>query len=266
MNLKPIGVFDSGLGGLTVVKEIRKVLPNENIIYLGDTARIPYGTRSRETVIKFALEDAEFLADKNVKCIVIACNTASALAFLSVKKKSVVPVFDVITSGSYDAVRNTGTKRIGVIGTRATIGSMAYEKTIKKIDPSIRVYSQPAPLLVPLIEEGVIRGSLLKSLLRGYLKDFKQKNIDILILGCTHYPIIYSEIKYEAGNIKLINPGKYLSQNLKSFLDDGKLGASGKTIGKTEYFVTDLTERFIETAEMFLGEKIKGKVKKINLG
>jgi len=250
---RPIGVFDSGLGGLTVVKELIKVLPNEDIIYLGDTARVPYGTRSKETVIKFSFDDANFLVNKKVKCIVVACNTASAMAGDDLKKKIKIPVFDVITPALRGAKKISKLK-IGVIGTRGTIGSGAY-----KAD-----YSVACPLLVPFIEEGYIDSEALKIIIRDYLKPLKNK-ISTLILGCTHYPIIESLIQKEIGNnVLLINPGKSVSVEVLNFLTKKKMLSNSKN-HKKEFYVTDLTDRFTKVAEMFLGENIKPSLKKINL-
>lgn len=265
MDEKPIGVFDSGLGGLTVVKEIRVNLPNGNIVYLGDTARVPYGTRSKETVIKFALEDVKFLLKQNVKCIVIGCNTASSFARKSVRDRVSVPVFDVISHGARAAIQKSRTQRIGVIGTRGTIRSRAYHSSIKKINKKAKVFSYPCPLLVPLIEEGEVRGSILKEVLSKSLKPLKKKRIDTLILGCTHYPIIAPSIQRILDGVLLINPAQFLANNLYLFLGKYGLLNSKKNKGRITYFVTDLTDRFVFSAEMFLGDKVEGRIRKVNL-
>jgi len=254
-NNLPIGVFDSGLGGLTVVKELVKLLPNENIVYLGDTARVPYGTRSEEIVKKFSLEDANFLLSKKVKCIVIACNTASAFAGDYLKGKLKIPVFDVITPTVNEANNTQQYGHIGVIGTRGTIKSGAYA-----VD-----YSVACPLLVPFIEEGEINSEALETVIKNYLKDLKG-NVNVLILGCTHYPIIEDLIQKEMGEeIELINPGKSVAREAKQFLSKNDLSNGQKTSGKKEYYVTDLTDRFVSVAEMFLGEEIKGKINRVSL-
>ena len=255
-NNHSIGVFDSGLGGLTVVKEIVKLLPNEDIIYLGDTARVPYGTRSKETIIKFSLEDADFLLKEKVKCIVIACNTSSALAGDELKKKLKIPVFDVIIPALKDAKELSKTGKIGVIGTRGTIGSGAYSVS----------FSKACPLFVPFIEEGEVKSEALKLVAKKYLSEFKNGNIDTLIMGCTHYPIIKTIIEKEIDtNIKLIDPGISVAVELKDYLTKNKMLNSQKDEGKRNYFVTDYTERFVKVAEMFLGEQIKGKIKKVDI-
>lgn len=251
----PIGVFDSGLGGLTVVKEIVKFLPHEDIIYLGDTARVPYGTRSKETVKKFSLEDANFLLKNKVKCIVIACNTSSALAGDFLKKKINIPVFDVIHPALKDALLVSTKNKIGVIGTRGTIRSNAYNVG----------YSQECPLFVPFIEEGEIRSKALKMVVRNYLSRLKGK-IDVLILGCTHYPIIEKLITKEiGGKVLLINPGKSISAEVKKYLLKYGLENTQRKKGKIKYFVTDMTDGFAKIAETFLGNKISPKLKEITL-
>lgn len=266
MDRRPIGIFDSGLGGLTVVKEIKKRLPNESIIYLGDTARVPYGTRSKETVTKFSLQDAYFLARQNVKCLVIACNTASALAFKEVKRNLVIPVFDVVSAGTRGAIETTKIKKIGVIGTRGTMASQAYQKAIHKQDPKVLVYEKACPLFVPLIEEDELRGELISLLAKKYLNSVKKSRVDTLILGCTHYPIIESVIRRKMGKgVRLVNSGEEMARSLSSFLKEKDLEAPKNLNSVRKYYVTDLTERFVKVAEIFLGEKLDGKVKKIVL-
>lgn len=254
MDNHPIGIFDSGLGGLTVVKEILKLLPNENLIYLGDTARVPYGTRSKESIIKFSFEDASFLLKKKVKCIVIACNTSSALAGKELKKKLKIPVFDVITPALIDARKIPKTGKIGVIGTRGTIGSGAYTVPFPKA----------CPLFVPFIEEGEVTGSAIKLVAKEYLSDFKKKKIDTLIMGCTHYPIIRDIIEKEVDNhVKMIDPGLSVARELKSYLEQNNMMNSQTKTGERSYFVTDYTDRFVKVAEMFLGHKIEGNLRKV---
>lgn len=254
MDDRPIGIFDSGLGGLTVVKEIIKLLPNENLIYLGDTARVPYGTRSKETIIKFSFEDTKFLLTKKVKCIVIACNTSSALAGHELKKKLKIPVFDVITPALKDAKNISRSGKIGVIGTRGTIGSGAYSVP----------FSKACPLFVPFIEEGEIEVEALKLVTKDYLGDLKKEKIDTLIMGCTHYPIIEDIIEKEVGNhVNLIDPGLSVAKELKAFLANNKMLNDQKKLGKRNYFVTDYTEQFVKVAEMFLDHKIEHSLEKV---
>lgn len=235
-----LGVFDSGLGGLTVVAEIKKLYPKSNIVYLGDTARLPYGTRSKKIVEEFAVSDAKFLESRGVEAIVIACNTASALAFDAVRNAVKVPVYEVISQARKTAER-VG-KQIGVIGTRGTIGSGAYGHT-----------GVACPLLVPFIEEGELDSPALKIVLDKYLQQLGK--IDTLILGCTHYPIITKLIGDSLPGVKLINPGTELTKNLPVLNGEGN----------DKYFVTDMTPRFIEIAEMFLGTKVGDKIELIHL-
>ena len=265
MNARPIGVFDSGLGGLTVVNEIRKALPHESIIYLGDTARVPYGTRSKEVVKKFSLEDAIFLITKKVKCIVIACNTSSALGAPQIRKISPVPVFDAI-SPTAKKVASLSLRKTGVIGTRGTIGSHAYREAIKRLDRKNNVVETACPLLVPAIEEGEIAGPLINLLIKKYLSSLKKEKVDSLVLGCTHYPILKKEIKRFVGkSVKLIDPAEEIATSLALFLEKNELLAPGGSKSKRQYFVTDLTKRFVSVAEMFLGQTIKDSIRKTTL-
>lgn len=260
----PIGVFDSGLGGLTVVKELVKLLPHEDIVYLGDTARVPYGPRGEDTIKRFSDEDTKFLIGKKVKAIVIACNTSSAVAGDYLKKKySGVPIFNVIDSASKGAALYGA--RIGVIGTHATIENGAYSKKITKFNPGAKIYARACPLFVPFIEEGEINSPALKLVAKEYLRPLKGK-IDTLIMGCTHYPIIEKTISKEIGKkVKLVNPGKEMALDVADFLSKNNLLNGQKTHGITKFFVTDITNRFGGTAEIFLGRKISQELVKINI-
>lgn len=250
---RPIGVFDSGLGGLTVFKEIIKLLPNEDLIYLGDTARIPYGTRSKATVTKFSFECVNFLLKRNVKCVVVACNTASAMAGRAIKRETNVPVFEVVTPALKEAKKISSGGKIGVIGTNGTIASGAYRVP----------FSKACPLLVPFIEEGELKNRALKIIIKKYMRPLKYR-VDTLILGCTHYPIIENLIKKETGNkVKFVNPGKTVALSLKNFLIEYNLQNVKKKVGKREFFVTDLTAGFAKVSELFLGKSIKRTLKKV---
>lgn len=263
MNNRPIGVFDSGLGGLSVVKEIIKVLPNEDIVYLGDTARVPYGTRSANVVRKFSFDNVSFLLTKNVKCVVIACNTSSAFAASALKRKLRIPILEVISPASEKASKISGGK-VGVIGTRGTISSGAYQKKIRTERAKLEVYATPCPLFVPFIEEGEF-GPALNEVIANYLEALKKARIDTLILACTHYPIIEAKIRRFLGpKVKFINQGREVALKLKEFLTEKSILADDKK-PKREFYVTDLTPRFIKVAEMFLGEKIDGKIKKVDI-
>jgi glutamate racemase len=252
---RPIGVFDSGLGGLTVVKEIIKLLPNEDIIYLGDTARVPYGTRSNEIIKKFSEEDVNFLLKKKVKCVIIACNTSSAVAGKFLKNKfSKVPIFDVV-SPVLESLKGSK-KKIGVIGTRATVNSGVYSRLNK-------VVQIPCPLFVPFIEEGEINGELIEGLVKKYIGNLK---VDILVLGCTHYPIIKDIINKVLPNVELVNPGVFIAGKLKNYLIKNGLTNNETSNRKEDYYVTDLNERFKKVARIFLGENINVRIKKVSLG
>lgn len=262
---RPIGVFDSGLGGLTVVKELSKSLPHENLIYLGDTARVPYGPRGVETIKRFSEENTKFLIKKNVKAIVIACNTSSAIAAEYLKKKyKKIPIFEVIEAASIDAA-NDGF-RIGVIGTRGTISSNAYPEKIVKLRPEVKVFSKACPLFVPFIEEGEVENDAIKIIIKNYLSEFNKDQISTLILGCTHYPIIKNEISRMLGKrVNLINPGESITREVLMYLESNNLLNTQKSPGDIRYFVTDLTDRFTKMAEMFLGRKIRNKLKLVKI-
>ncbi len=252
LNNHPIGVFDSGIGGLTVVKEIIKELPNESLIYLGDTARIPYGTRSKEIVTKFALELVNWLLAKNVKALVVACNTISANALSQIKNISPVPVIDVIS-----ATKEIVTGKAGVIATAGTISSGAYSDIAK--------YSQVCPLFVPFAEEGVTSGAAIEEIARGYLSSFQKAKIDTLILGCTHYPLLRSVIAKTMGDkVKLIESGEPTAHKLREILQKNKLLATNLK-PTYEFYFTDNPERVARVAETFFGKKLPGKIVKIDL-
>ncbi len=263
---KPIGVFDSGIGGLTVLRELINFLPHEDTIYLGDTARVPYGIRSAETVTRYSLENAMFLYSKGIKLLVIACNTASAVSLDVIKKEIKIPTIGVIEPGAKEAVKATKKKRIGVIGTEATIQSNSYTKAIKGIDPSIEVFSLPCPLFVPLVEEGWTDGEIAYLVAKKYLAYLKNKDIDTLVLGCTHYPLLKGIISNVMGEgVTLIDSAIETSREVKTLLQELGLKRENNTNPKREFFVTDSPERFLKVGEYFLKEKIKG-IKKIQLG
>lgn len=249
-------MFDSGIGGLTVLKEVRSLLPEENIIYLGDTARLPYGSKSPQTVTKYALESAIFMLTKGVKILVIACNTSSALALPILKKKLPIPVLGVIDPGAREAARTTKTKRVGVIGTKATVRSGAYEKAIMRHDPQISVISKPCPLFVPIVEEGLENDRITEIMTKKYLDEVKQSNIDTLVMGCTHYPILEDAIcKVMGKGMAIINTGRETAKDVKRVLErKGILNPAGER--KNEYFITDSPDTFKEIGGRFLGEEI----------
>jgi glutamate racemase len=261
-----IGVFDSGVGGLTVVREIFKKLPDYQIIYFGDTARTPYGTKSKEIIIKYAREDAKFLLERGAKIIVIACNTASAVASQILRDELGVPVFEVIMPAVRRAVAVTKSKKIGVIGTRATIGSGVYEESIKKINAEIQVTSQACPLLVPLVEEGWLDQPETKRIVKKYLQPLKNKQIDTLILGCTHYPALKHLIHLRIGrHVKLVDSAEEVVCKLQSFLagNEGVEKILTKSVDH-KFYVSDLTPHLPRIAEKLLGQKVK--LEKVEVG
>lgn len=257
MNEKPIGIFDSGIGGLTVFKEISKLLKNEDLLYLGDTARVPYGIRSSETVIKYSVECANFLFKKGIKMLVVACNTSSSVSLDALKQKLPIPVIGVIEPGSRAALKKTKTGKIGVIGTEATIKSKAYSKTIKSINNSITIISKACPLFVPLVEEGILEGPITEKVIDFYLKDIKESGIDTLILGCTHYPLLKKAIQNYMQDIKLVDSAEEVALEVKKILIEKDISNKQKKDGQKFFYLTDSPERFKKIGEIFLNYKIE---------
>ncbi|MCX7994258.1 MAG: glutamate racemase [candidate division WOR-3 bacterium] len=256
MNNSPIGVFDSGIGGLTVVKEIRKVLPGEDIIYLGDTARLPYGTKSTESIIQFSRENTKFLIDRGVKYIVIACYSSTSVALEILQKEIEIPIIGVIKPGVKKALELTRNKRIGVIGTTLTIHSGAYERAFQEFSSDVEVIGRACPLFVPLVEEGFTQHRATELIAREYLEPLQKDNIDTLLLGCTHYPLLLKIIKKIMGPINYVDASKELSKELaKSLAEKNLLNPSGK--GNITVYLTDLSINFKEIAERFLGAPLK---------
>lgn len=253
----PIGIFDSGIGGLTVVRQIHRVLPNENLIYLGDTARVPYGTKSPSTVIRFACEDTRFLMERNVKAIVVACNTASAWALATLERQFALPVFGVILPGATAALEKSRTHRIGVIGTKATVRSQAYSKAILARCDSAQVFTSACPLLVPLVEEDWHDHPVTRRVLREYLAPLLRQRIDTLVLGCTHYPLLKDAIRAVVGEkIALVDSAESCARFVKDRLAAlHLLNTRRRKRGTIQPFVTDEVERFDELAARFLGLK-----------
>lgn len=262
---RPIGIFDSGIGGLTVAKSLFKILPNENVIYLGDTARLPYGAKSKETVILYSIENLKFLLAKKVKMIVVACNTASSVAVPFLQKITKLPVIGVIIPGARASAEYTKNGKIGVIGTLGTIRSKAYRNEIKKVNKGIDVYSQPCSLFVQLAEDGWTDNKIAELTAKEYLSGLKEIGIDTLILGCTHYPILKNTISKVLGkNIKLIDSGEETAKEVKRILEKSDLLNTGKKKGDHKFFVTDFPNNFKIISERFLGKKLK-EVKKVKL-
>lgn len=252
----PIGVFDSGVGGLTVVKSLRARLPNEQIIYLGDTARIPYGTRSPATIERYAVQNADFLHDLNIKLLVIACNTASALAHGRLRESHPdLPTLGVIQPGAKQAVRASRSGRIGVIGTEATVNSGAYVRAILGFNPAAIVFARACPLFVALAEEGWTDHAEATRLVAGrYLEPFLEENVDTLVLGCTHYPILREVVAEIMGPaVTLIDSGEAVAEEVAILLAERhQLRASDEPV-EDQFYVTDAAERFRRVAERFLG-------------
>ncbi len=252
----PVGVFDSGIGGLTVVRELRRALPHEDLLYLGDTARVPYGTKSPATVTRFACEDTQFLLHQRVKAVVVACNTASAWALPTLEQRFAVPVFGVIIPGALAALKATRNSRIGVIGTSATIRSQAYTRAILARRDTARVFVRACPLLVPLVEEGWLEHPVTRRVLREYLRPLLKHGIDTLVLGCTHYPLLKPALREITGpEVTLVDSARSCARFVKERLAALHLLRGGMCQGSLQPFVTDEVERFDELAARFLGQK-----------
>ncbi|MDP8237469.1 MAG: glutamate racemase [Candidatus Hatepunaea meridiana] len=260
----PIGVFDSGIGGLTVAAALRDRLPAEDIIYLGDTARVPYGTKSVETVNRYALESTLFLLNLGVKLIVVACNTASAVALPRLQEVLRAPIIGVVEPGVNAALRATKTKQVGIIGTPSTINSGAYQNRLKKLAPNIEVYGKPCPLLVPLCEEGRLDGQIVKLVLEDYLKQIKRKGVDTLILGCTHYPLLKPAIADVMGADTLLVDSAQTTAEVveESLLREGLLRTHGP--GTIKCYITDKSKQFNKLGKRFFGQSL-GQVVKAQL-
>jgi len=262
VNNSPIGIFDSGLGGLTVMSAINKALPLENLIYFGDTARVPYGSKSKDIVIKYSKEIASFLMKHKVKLIVVACNTASAFALAVLKKTLEVPVIGVIEPGSKAAVCASKNKRIGVIGTEGTVNSGSYTKEINKISKS-KVYQQACPLLVPLVEEGWNDEEITDVIVKKYMKPLLSKRIDTLVLGCTHYPLLKKTFEKNAGSkVILIDSAEATAGEVKNVLNKKRLFADEKSRKFLRFYVSDNPDKFKSIGSRFFSKKISC-VKKI---
>jgi glutamate racemase len=259
MNSRPIGVFDSGVGGLTIFRALEQAVPHESLIYYGDTARVPYGTRSAETVVRYSLEAVEFLKRHEIKLLVVACNTASSVALNALTEIAEVPVIGVIEAGARRAAESSNTGRIGVIGTRATIESQAYPTKIRALRAEAKVLCRPCPLFVPLAEEGWVNGSITKQIAQHYLAPFKQAGVDLLVLGCTHYPLLRESIEEVMGlNVKLIDSAEAVAADVAATLKSApRLAADPRTREpEHHFFVTDAPAPFQQVAERFLGRSI----------
>ena len=267
MSRKPIGVFDSGLGGLTAVKQLLQILPGEDIVYFGDTGRVPYGNRSRETIRKYAAQDMNFLLSQDVKMIIAACGTVSSVA-LDLGEALPIPFTGVVKTASQAAVRATRSGRIGVIGTAATIRSGAYEKEIRQIDSRLAVYSQPCPLFVPLVEDGLIAPDEQITLLTAerYLAPLKEKKVDTLLLGCTHYPLLVPILSQVMGeNVTLIDSGREVALWARQMLEQNEMLNISMQPGRSRFYVSDRVEGFLAVANMFLGDNCCHEIEQIDI-
>jgi glutamate racemase len=270
MDKRPIGIFDSGVGGMTVLAEIKKKFPNEDLIYVGDTKNFPYGDKSRETIIKLSKKCAGFLISQNVKQIVIACGTATSQALDELKSIYRVPIQGIINPTVQDIKKNVkaGEKiKIGVIATEGTIKSNKWEEELKKEIANVEVINKACPLLAPMAEQGWTNNNVAKETIKEYMKPFKNQQIDKIILGCTHYPLFKALIKQELGeNVDIINTGEKIAEYLQSYLTNEGLQNDTNHIGECKYYLTDTECNFIEVAQKLLqNEDIKDKIEKINI-
>lgn len=265
MDNRPIGVFDSGLGGLTCVKKVMEIMPDEDIIYFGDTGRVPYGTKSPETIVKYVRQNISFLESFDIKFIIIACGTASSAALPKIQDEIKTGIIGVLEPTCAAAVRTTKNGKIGVIGTQGTINSGKYLQTINRMNPDLEVFSRACPMFVPLVENGYLRGTIPRMIIEEYLTPIKESGVDTLILGCTHYPLLREEIqKFMGDRVKLIDSGAEAAVEARK-----RLEASGmlcdKKGGTDRYYVSDTVDGFAELGSVFLDKHIEGSVHKIDI-
>ena len=267
MDNRPIGIFDSGVGGLTVVREVLRQLPHESVLYVGDTARVPYGPRGEATIARFALQLVEFLLRRDVKALVVACNSISATAMDPIRAQSPVPVLDVIGPTVEAAVRQTRTNRIGVIGTVATVNSGVYLRTVQGLRPEAEVLLQACPLFVPIAEEGLVEHEGTRLFAEEYLAPFQGTEVDTMVLGCTHYPLLKAMLARILGpEVALIDSAEPTVRRLGAMLQETGLGAKpGIKIGH-QFCVTDASEKFTQIATRFLGGELSGCVSRVEIG
>lgn len=264
----PVGVFDSGVGGLTVAREIMRQIPEERIVYFGDTARVPYGSKSKDTIVRYSRQIIRFLKTKGVKAIVIACNTASAYALEAVQAECDIPVIGVINAGARAAIQATHNGKIGVIGTEGTVGSGIYTEVMKKLRPGIEVVGKPCPLFVPLVEEGLLHDSVTDEIASRYLSELKGKYIDTLVLGCTHYPLLRSTLRRLMGDeVTLVNPAYETAIELRELLKEqglNRLSEEPFEGDQYQFYVSDLAEKFTDFATSILPNEVR-ETKKIDI-
>lgn len=261
MDRDAIGIFDSGVGGLTVLHRVMELLPSEDLIYLGDTARTPYGTKSAEIITRYSIENADFLVDKGVKMLVVACNTMSAVALDAIRGRTDAPVIGVIEPGARAAAERTRNRRVGVIGTEATIGSGSYTRSLKRLRSDLEIYTRACPLFVPLAEEGWTDNEVAVAAIELYLGSLQNSGIDTLILGCTHYPLLKQAIgEFLGKKVALVDSAEETAREVRDTLQ--KTGSRRKRgRGRTSFFVTDEPERLIKVGRRFLGERVESAVR-----
>lgn len=258
---RPIGVFDSGIGGLTVLRALVEALPGEEFIYLGDTARLPYGTKTNEVIIRYSRENTEFLLAKGIKMLVVACNTSSAVALDTIARDTMIPVIGVIEPGARAAVEASRSGKIGVIATEATVASGAYTRTIQKLFPKAEIYSRACPLLVPLVEEGWTDNDVAERTVSYYLESLKQSGIDTLLLGCTHYPLLTATFQRVLGRgIRVVDSATATAAAVREKLRALKLVRRGARGGQS-FFVTESPERFVRVGRRFFGPGVESAVR-----
>jgi glutamate racemase len=256
-----IGIFDSGIGGLTVLQQIGRLLPRERLVYLGDTARCPYGTKSPEVVTQYTCENTDFLVERGLKMLVIACNTASSVALEVLRERYQMPVIGVIEPGAQEAVRRSKTRHVGVIGTEATITSGAYTRALRTLDCNVAVYTRACSMFVPLVEEGWVDNDVARATVTLYLNSFRHSGIDVLILGCTHYPLLKKTIAEFLGEeVLLVDSAEETARVVRSTLLHYGLSRR-KGNGGASFFVTDVPDRFIKVGTRFLGEQVESAVR-----
>ena len=254
MDNRAIGVFDSGLGGLTAVRQLHRIMPDEHIIYFGDTGRVPYGTRSRRTILHYTRQDVAFLTSHDIKAVVVACGTVSSVALDVVKTETSIPMVGVVKPSCYKTMELTRNNRVGIIGTKGTIHSGSYEAMLHTLDPSVHTIARSCPLFVPLVENGRFQpdDKVVQLIVEEYLSEIRDFGVDTLILGCTHYPLLHDAIRAFMGEgVHLVDPGAEAADYARTFIDPAEPGS-----GRTEYYVSDDPDSFDAYAEMFLGEPV----------
>lgn len=260
-------MFDSGVGGLTVLREVMRQLPNESTVYFGDTARVPYGSKSKDVIVRFSLEIGQFLLQEKVKMIVVACNTASAFALPVLQARFNVPIIGVIEPGARAALATTRSQRVGVIGTEGTIESQAYTEAIHRLKADVQVFGQACPLIVPLVEEGWLEKPVALEIVKEYIVPLLQNRIDTLVLGCTHYPLLKNLLTHVAGpSVTLIDSAQETARAVAQTLKEHHLESPiGKAAGFRQFYVSDAPDKFEKTGQRFLGQPIPG-VKRVDIG